>query len=235
MMHPVPDRPNAAANAEDTSRWRLPDLLDFDYYVDRDEERLRADPGERKRLTERDRRLYSERIAPRIDAAEHTPEHRSAALRRWLGIRRGAEDPSLQALLPGSAFARGPAAGDLRARRARLLRRHRRGRGLLQYDGERPVNVSWYLFVLVLLQVLLLGGTAIGVVRAPLAGDAGRRAGPVAARASAEAAVHPAPRAGCSASAWPTCRRTCASRPGAKQGLMAATSRSTARRPSCRC
>jgi hypothetical protein len=37
---------------------------------------------------------------------------------------------------------------------------------LLHYDGQRPVNVSWYLFVLVLLQLLLLGGTAACGTRA---------------------------------------------------------------------
>lgn len=151
----------AMARADaDSASWQVPDLLDFDYYVDRDEERLRADPGERKRLTERDRRLYSERIAPRIAAAEHTPEHRSAALRRWLGIRRGAEDASLQALLPGSAFARGQRLVTLGLGALGFFVGMGVAAALLQYDGQRPVNVSWYLFILVLLQLLLLGGTA---------------------------------------------------------------------------
>ncbi len=159
-MQPADYSPDSARADAESTRWQLPDLLDFDYYVDRDEARLRTDPGERKRLTDRDRRLYSERIAPHVDAAEHSPQHRSAALRRWLGIRRNAEDPSLQALLPGSAFARGQRLVTLGLGVLGFLAGMGVAAALLQYDGQRPVNVSWYLFILVLLQLLLLGGTA---------------------------------------------------------------------------
>ena len=152
--------PQPATAEPDTERWQLPDLLDFDYYVDRDEEKLRTDPAERKRLTERDRRLYREQIAPRLDAAEHTPAHRSAALRRWLGIRRGAEDPSLRALLPGAAFARGQRLVAVAVGLLGFLSGIGVAAALLHYEGDRPVNVSWYVFVLVILQLLLLAGTA---------------------------------------------------------------------------
>jgi hypothetical protein len=148
------------AGEPDTSRWRLPDLLDFDYYVDRDEQRLRTDPSERKRLSERDRRLYRERIGPQIKAPEHTPAHRSAALRRWLGIRRGGEDAAIQALLPGSAFARGQRLVTVGLGVLGLIAGIGVASALLHYEGDQPVNVSWYVFVLVILQVLLLVGTA---------------------------------------------------------------------------
>ena len=149
------------ANAEpETERWKLPDLLDFDYYVDRDEDKLRADPAERKRLAERDRRLYRERIAARLGATEHTPAHRSAALRRWLGIRRGAEDPSLRALLPGAAFASGQRLVAVGLGVLGFLAGIGVAATLLHYEGDRPVNVSWYMFILVILQVLLVAGTA---------------------------------------------------------------------------
>ena len=144
----------------DTTRWRLPDLLDFDYYVDRDEQRMRGDPAERKRLAERDRRLYRERIAAEIRAPEHTPAHRSAALRRWLGIRRGGEDPAIRALLPGSAFARGQRLVAIGLSVLGFMAGIGVASALLQYEGDQPVNVSWYVFVLVILQVLLLAGTA---------------------------------------------------------------------------
>ena len=162
-MQPAAHRiaPQTATAEPDTAHWRLPDLLDFDYYVDRDEEKLRADPAERKRLTERDRRLYRERIAARIDAAEHTPAHRSSALRRWLGIRRGAEDASIAALLPGAAFARAQRLVGIGLGTLGLFSGIGVAAALLHYDGEHPVNVSWYLFVLVFLQVLLLVGTAV--------------------------------------------------------------------------
>lgn len=145
----------------DTSRWRLPDLLDFDYYVDRDEQRMRQEPAERKRLAERERRLYRERIAPRVKAPEHTPAHRSAALRRWLGIRRGSEDASIRALLPGSAFARGQRLVAIALAVLGFLGGVGVASALLHYEGDQPVNVSWYVFVLVILQVLLLIATAV--------------------------------------------------------------------------
>ncbi len=161
-MEPAAHRtaPQPATAEPDTERWQLPDLLDFDYFVDRDDDKLRADPAERKRLAERDRRLYRERIAPRLSTAEHRPAHRSAALRRWLGIRRGAEDPSLKALLPGAAFARGQRLVAVGLGVLGFLGGVGVAAALLQYEGDRPVNVSWYVFVLVILQVLLLAGTA---------------------------------------------------------------------------
>jgi hypothetical protein len=146
-----------------SDRWTVPDLIDFDYYVDEDERLLRDKPGERKRLQERDRHLFRERIEPGLeDIPEHTPRHRSRVLRRWLEARRESEDPALQPLLPGSAFARGQ----------RLVTMLLGGLGfvigigvasaLLHYDGQHPVNVSWYIFWLVLLQILL-AGTTIGL------------------------------------------------------------------------
>jgi hypothetical protein len=48
----------------DTDRWSVADLIDFDYYVDEDERLSRQSSAERKRLAERDRRLYLEQIEP---------------------------------------------------------------------------------------------------------------------------------------------------------------------------
>jgi hypothetical protein len=161
-MEPAAHRfdPKSAPAESNTVRWRLPDLLDFDYYVDRDEQALRADPAERKRLAERDRRLYRERIAAGLSAPEHSPKHRRQALRRWLALRRGAEDPQLLPLLPGAAFARGQRLVTILLGVLGFIAGVGVASALLQYEGDRPVNVSWYVFVLVILQVLLLLGTA---------------------------------------------------------------------------
>jgi hypothetical protein len=161
-MEPAAHRfdPESAPAEPDSGRWRLPDLLDFDYYVDRDEQTLRTDPAERKRLTERDRRLYRERIAAAISAPEHSPKHRSQALRRWLGIRRGAEDPELAALLPGAAFARGQRLVAVLVAILGVVAGIGVASALLHYEGDQAVNVSWYVFILVIVQVLLVAGTA---------------------------------------------------------------------------
>lgn len=144
-------------------RWRVPDLIDFDYYVGEDERLLREHPAERRHLAERDRTIYKDRIEPFIgDTDAHTRKHRNLALRWWLERRRDQEDPELAELLPGQAFAR---AQRLVATAMGVLG-FAIGIGaastLLQYDGDHPVNVSWYLFWLVLFQ-LILAGTTIGL------------------------------------------------------------------------
>lgn len=141
-------------------RWQVPDLIDFDYYVDEDERLLREHPAERRHLAERDRHLYKEQIEPVIgDADAHTRRHRNRALRLWLERRRGQEDPTMAELLPGEAFKR---AQRLVATAMGLVG-FAIGIGvastLLQYEGDHPVNVSWYLFWLVLLQLILVGTT----------------------------------------------------------------------------
>lgn len=141
-------------------RWRVPDLIDFDYYVDEDERLLHEHPAQRKPLAERDRRLYKERIAPIVGEDDaHTTKHRNRALRWWLELRREQDDPAVAELLPGQAFAR---AQRLVATLMGVLG-FLAGLGvastLLHYEGDYPVNVSWYLFWLVLLQLILVGST----------------------------------------------------------------------------
>lgn len=154
--------PASPASDDQAGRWAVPDLIDFDYYVDADERRLREDSAERKRLAERDRRLYRERIAENLDdLPEHTPAHRSRALRLWLGARRSQEDPALQSLLPGSAFARGQRLVTVGLGLIGLFAGFGVASALLQYDGRTPVNVSWYLFWLVFIQLLLAGVTLL--------------------------------------------------------------------------
>ncbi|WP_462322523.1 DUF2868 domain-containing protein [Halochromatium sp.] len=141
-------------------RWQVPDLIDFDYFAGEDERLLRDHPAERRRLAERDRRLYKDQIEPYIgDAAAHTRQHRNKALRWWLERRRDQEDPAVAELLPGEAFRR---AQRLIATAMGLIG-FALGIGvastLLQYEGDHPVNVSWYLFWLVLLQLILVGTT----------------------------------------------------------------------------
>jgi hypothetical protein len=152
MQHRHPDSDPAA-------RWSVADLIDFEHYLDTDERTLRDDPAARRALTDRDRTLYLEGIAAAAGPARvHTPEHRRRTLRLWLRARREAETPEHQELLPGAAFARAQrwVVGALAL--TGLLLGLGVAAALLHYDGQRPVNVSWYLFLLVLVQFLLIGG-----------------------------------------------------------------------------
>ncbi|MBK1701151.1 DUF2868 domain-containing protein [Thiococcus pfennigii] len=142
-------------------RWTVADLIDFDYYVDEDERALREKPGLRKQLAERDRALYLGGIKDATAGQkEHTPKHRSAALRLWLEARRGIEDPQLRGLLPGETFARGQRLVILGLGAVGLLAGIGMASALLSYDGQRPVNVGWFISLLVLLQLFLAGFTA---------------------------------------------------------------------------
>jgi hypothetical protein len=138
-------------------RWTVPDLIDFDYYVDGDERDIRDRPGERKRVAERDRRLYLECIRDTLpkSATEHSTRHRAAALRRWLEQRRATDDPTLRQLLPGASFAWGQRLVTIGLGVLGCLAGAGVASTLLRYDGTHPVNVAWYLFALVLLQILL--------------------------------------------------------------------------------
>jgi hypothetical protein len=143
-------------------RWTVPDVIDFDYYVDEDERLLRDRPVERKRLNERDRALYREQIEPALKGLEeHTPRHRARALRCWLEARRWGEDPTLRPLLPGSVFASSRRLVTLLLGGLGFALGVGVASALLQYDGQHPVNVSWYLFWLVLLQILLATTTLV--------------------------------------------------------------------------
>ncbi|KAA6186652.1 DUF2868 domain-containing protein [Thiohalocapsa marina] len=144
----------------DSDQWSVPDLIDFDYFVNEDERRARESAAERRRLAERDRGLYRERIQAACGKVpEHTPRHRSQALRRWLSTRRRAEDPALRGLLPGAVYARGQRLVTTWLGVGGFVVGVGVASALLHYDGQHPVNVSWYIFVLVLVQLLLVGLT----------------------------------------------------------------------------
>ncbi|MGB5833019.1 MAG: DUF2868 domain-containing protein, partial [Thiohalocapsa sp.] len=84
---------------------------------------------------------------------------RSKALRRWLTARRRIEDPALRPLLPGAAYARGQRLVSIGLMVLGFVLGIGVASALLSYDGKHPVNVSWYIFVLVLMQILLVAAT----------------------------------------------------------------------------
>jgi hypothetical protein len=158
---PPQDSSSKAQPSTESDRWRVPDLIDFDFYIDVDEQTMRERPAERNRLAERDRKLYLEKIRDPVAglATPHSPRHRSVVLRRWLEQRRRNEDPALRPLLPGASFARSQRLVTLGLGFFGCVIGAGVASILLQYDGQHPVNVSWYLFVLVLLQILLAVAT----------------------------------------------------------------------------
>ncbi len=159
--HPETDSVLIDLPGDESGRWTVADLIDLEYYLDADDQALRAKPGSRETLTDRDRSLYLNAIASAVAPAEpHTPEHRRASLRHWLRARRAAGEPELRALLPGVTFASAQRLVTIGLGVLGFLLGIGMASTLLSYEGQRPVNVSWYLLLLVILQFLLIGGAA---------------------------------------------------------------------------
>jgi hypothetical protein len=160
-LSPLKSASSPTASAARDDRWTVADLIDFDYYIDQDERTLREKPGTRRTLAERDRALYLGGIKEATATySEHTGKHRSATLRLWLEARRRIEDPRLRGLLPGDAFARGQRLVTAGLAVVGLVLGIGVASALLSYDGQRPVNVAWFISLLVVLQLFLAGLTA---------------------------------------------------------------------------
>jgi hypothetical protein len=167
-----PRRPNGDRPGPE-DRWTVQDLIDFEYYLDRDEQELRQQPAARKALVDRDRSVYLDRIAPVVARVKsHTALHRRWSLRRWLEARRESELPAVRALLPGTAFAMAQRWIIIGMAVLGLLGGIGAASALLSYEGQRPVNIAWFLFLLVGAQFLIIaGGVAAWVVRKYHAAD----------------------------------------------------------------
>ncbi|MFB1486205.1 MULTISPECIES: DUF2868 domain-containing protein [unclassified Thiocapsa] len=166
--HPA-DSTQVHAASDEARDWTVADLIDFEYYLDADERELREQPSARKTLAERDRSLYLDAIAPEIgDQPPHTPAHRRFSLRRWLAARRNAELPEMRGVLPGAAFGSAERLVTLLLAVVGFILGIGVASALLSYDGTRPVSVSWYLFLLVIVQFLLVASlvTAWGLRKA---------------------------------------------------------------------
>ena len=155
---PTPD----ATEPGPEDRWAVPDLIDFEYYLDLDETELREHPAARKTLTDRDRSIYLHRIAPVVAGTKpHTPLHRRWSLRRWLEARRESEAPEMRALLPGAAFARAQQLVIVALAVLGFVLGSGAASALLSYEGRQPVNVAWFIFLLVGVQFLIVAGGAL--------------------------------------------------------------------------
>ncbi|RKT46744.1 DUF2868 domain-containing protein [Thiocapsa rosea] len=166
--HPA-DSTKVHAVPDEARDWTVADLIDFEYYLNADESELREHPSARKTFAERDRSLYLDAIAPEIgDQPPHTPAHRRFSLRRWLAARRNAEPPEMRGILPGAAFGSAERLVTLLLAVVGFIFGIGVASTLLSYDGTRPVSVSWYLFLLVIVQFLLVASlvTAWGLRKA---------------------------------------------------------------------
>ena len=158
MPSPLPEDLDNTEN-DGADRWTVADLIDLEHYLGADEATLREQPAARQVLTERDRSLYLETIAPAVAPAQpHSAAHRRLSLLYWLRARRAAEAPEQRLLLPGSTFAQAQRLATMALITVGFLLGVGAASALLSYDGHRPINVTWYIFLLVVVQFLLIAG-----------------------------------------------------------------------------
>jgi hypothetical protein len=135
-----------------SSSWTIADLLDFEVLLAADTARDEA------AVRERDRAIFTERIEPLIapGGAGATAERRHV-FRLWLEARR----ESATEKLPGRHFEAGRQAVLWAAALAGLAVGASVATTLLNYRGDEPVNVAWFLAATVGIQWLVLGARLV--------------------------------------------------------------------------
>jgi hypothetical protein len=140
------------------AQWKTGDIVDFEYFRRMDQALDEA------QLDRRDREIFLQEIAPKIPAGHvlSTRDYRFL-VKEWLEVRRNRDDllEDDDMMLPGNAytdfvrslkvilFAGGLATGSILAV------------SLLQYKGDAPINVTFYMGGLILSQFLMAGLMAI--------------------------------------------------------------------------
>ena len=134
-------------------RWHLADILDLEYFIHRDRDYRDA------LLDKRDRRIFVGHIQPKLrENALNKKKVNSTLLRLWLEERRKIEEKSMgkARMMPGDAFD-----GTYKFFRfficiAGIITGSAMAAAVLRYTGIKPINVSYYLGGLVLVQILFL-------------------------------------------------------------------------------
>ncbi len=144
--------------ADGTARWRLEDVLDFDYAVERAEESgLELDSSHRK--------VFLAFLAARKREMADSLDRRRV-FRFWLEAQRNQAPPST--IWPGALFCRGKTLLTRAFIVVAVFAGALSSAGLLHYDGIQPVNVFGFLFFLLGGQLLLLSASFASMILRPL-------------------------------------------------------------------
>jgi len=135
------------------SIWRIKDLIDLEYFLQRDEGE--GDESAQKSLLKRDRDIYLNKILPLEKEDASTPR---SAIRAWLEQRKRVEksDTETMGVLPGEAFDEGYRLMGFGFLIVGLLSGSALAFSFLNYRGTEPLNISSYLALFVLTQCLAL-------------------------------------------------------------------------------
>ncbi len=158
--------------------WTLPDIMDLEYFLEQDQQTKEQDT-----LRKRDRTFYLNRILPQLEASDGPgmPNGRTASLEKqvvfkWLELRRfqTAAAHKEQTMLPGSIY---------RETSPLMLWLFFLGGVFLgltvvasffSYAGSRPLNISYYLSLTLLGQLVLLFLSMAGLFMARTTGGSSR-------------------------------------------------------------
>ena len=135
------------------SIWRIKDLIDLEYFLQRDEGE--EDESAQKSLLKRDRYIYLNKILPLEKGDASTPR---SVIRAWLEQRKKMEKPDTETtrMLPGAAFDEGYRLMGFGFLIVGLLSGAGLAFSFLNYRGTEPLNISSYLALFVLTQCLVL-------------------------------------------------------------------------------
>ncbi len=138
--------------------WRIEDLIDLEYFLEQDE--ISDDDA----ISHRDREVFLKDVVPKLKYNELSDKtDRKTAIRIWLESRRKIVSSSGEkhSALPGRLFADMMSFVSILILIIGILTGTGLAFTLLQYQGSEPVNVSTYLGIFVLLQIVLIGILAI--------------------------------------------------------------------------
>jgi len=135
------------------SMWSIKDLIDLEYFLQRDEGE--EDESEQKSVLKRDRYIYLNKILPLEKEDPSTPR---SVIRAWLEQRKKMEksDAETTGVLPGEAFDEGYRLLGFGFLIVGLFSGAGLAFSFLNYRGTEPLNISSYLALFVLTQCVAL-------------------------------------------------------------------------------
>ena len=133
------------------STWKIPDIIDLEYFLHQDSNE------DEDILDQRDRKIFTRNItSDSVGNVKHPKMNNISVIREWLDVRRQMEKQAFEnVLLPGNAYAEIYKTLKIVFAFSGLILGLGLVTTLLRYSGGEPINVAYYLGVLVLPQLAL--------------------------------------------------------------------------------
>ena len=133
-----------------TAKWKIHDIIDLEYFLHQDSDEDEAV------LDQRDRHIFTQTLSSTSgDDLKQAASDNREMIRKWLDARRRIEEDSENALLPGTAYADSYKTVKIVMALLGGVLGFLMATTLLRYSGAEPINVAYYLGVLVVPQLVL--------------------------------------------------------------------------------